>query len=291
MRAKKFKQADFEAERPRLRALAYRMLGSLSEAEDIVQDTWLRFSQTDLHDVGNLGGWLTTVTSRLCLDHLRRQKTRGETPLDEQEPATFQAAPTITPEEEMTMADSVGLALLVVLQRLKPAERVAFVLHDMFDFAFEDIAPIVDKTLAATRQLASRARRRVQGAATLADADLSDHHHIIDAFLAASRGGDVAALVSMLDPNVVLSADSFAAKAGGVSELRGADAVARFYDGLAVAARTVLVDGAIGAVVAPMGRLYVVLEFTIVDGRISGIHAVGDPARMDAYELAMPGQV
>lgn len=291
MRAKKFKQADFEAERPRLRALAYRMLGSLSEAEDIVQDTWLRFSQTDLHDVGNLGGWLTTVTSRLCLDHLRRQKTRGETPLDEQETATFQAAPTITPEEEMTMADSVGLALLVVLQRLKPAERVAFVLHDMFDFAFEDIAPVVDKTLAATRQLASRARRRVQGAATLADADLSDHHHIIDAFLAASRGGDVAALVSMLDPNVVLSADSFAAKAGGVSELRGADAVARFYDGLAVAARTVLVDGAIGAVVAPMGRLYVVLEFTIVDGRISGIHAVGDPARMDAYELAMPGQV
>lgn len=288
MCAKKFSQPDFDAERPRLRAIAYRMLGSLSEADDVLQEAWLRFERTDLTDIDNLAGWLTTVTSRLCLDHLRKRDTRREAPISGDAPPQS-TSPAPTPEDAMAMADSVGLAMLVVLQRLKPAERVAFVLHDMFDFTFEEIAPIVDKTLAATRQLASRARRRVDGTPKIPDADITAHREIVDAFLEASRGGDLAGLVSLLDPDVVARADAMAVESGGVPQLRGADAVAHFFDGLAVSARTALVDGVIGVVVAPLGRLYVVLEVTITGGRIKEIMAIAEPARLDAYSLAMPG--
>lgn len=273
----------FEAERVRLRGVAYRMLGSLPEAEDAVQEAWLRLSRTDTRGVDNLSAWLTTVTSRVCLDMLRSRKSRREDVVGEGAPE-----PSITAEEaierETILADSVGLALLVVLQSLNPAERIAFVLHDLFDMPFEQIAPIVERTPDAARQLASRARRRVRGGEAL-DAGQTAQKSVVDTFLLASRTGDMAGLMAVLDPEVVVRADIFAG-GGQTRELRGSQSVAKFYNGLAQTARTALVDGAIGAVVAPLGKLHLVLDITVVDGKVVEIFASGDPARLARVEVS-----
>src|SRR5205809_934269 len=208
----------FEANRPHLRAVAYRMLGSVAEADDAVQEAWLRFDRSDTSAVANLGGWLTTVVARVCLDMLRARKSRGEEPLTPAGPAVDRQPSQSDPEEEVLLADSVGLALLVVLETLAPAERLAFVLHDMFDLSFEEIAPIVDRSPDAARQLASRARRRVQGAGTVPDADPTRQREMVDAFLAASRGGDFDALLALLDPDVVVRADPAAVLVGATAE-------------------------------------------------------------------------
>ena len=248
----------FEANRTHLRAVAYRMLGSLSEADDAVQEAWLRLSRSDTSGVENLGGWLTTVVARVCLDMLRSRKSRREEPLDAHVPEPIVSrADGIDPEHEALLADSVGLALLVVLETLAPAERLAFVLHDMFAVPFDEIAPIVGRSPTAARQLASRARRRVQGAATVPDADLTRQREVVDAFLAAARGGDFDALLAVLDPDVVLRADRAAVPPGASREVRGAAAVAKQggHVGGARAAQPALVNGAVGVVVAPRGRL------------------------------------
>jgi RNA polymerase sigma-70 factor (ECF subfamily) len=282
---------QFEAKRSHLRAVAYRMLGSLTEAEDAVQESWLRLSRSDTSTVENIGGWLTTVVARVCLDMLRSRKSRREEPLDAHvpEPAASRADG-IDAEHEMVLADSVGLALLVVLETLAPAERLAFVLHDMFALSFDEIAPIVDRSPAAARQLASRARRRVQGASTVPDANLTRQREIVDAFLAASRGGDFNALLAVLDPDVVLRSDAAARRPGVPAELRGAAEVAsRAVKGGARAARPVLVNGAVGVVVAPRGRLLMVLRFTIAGDKIVEIEAVADADRLRGLELAVLG--
>jgi len=288
MDERKFLARQFEANRAHLRAVAYRMLGSLSEAEDAVQESWLKLSRADVEGVANLGGWLTTVVARVCLDHLRRRRSRREDPLEPdgpEQPARPDDA--ADPEHEAAMADSVGLALLVVLQTLAPAERVAFVLHDMFDLTFDEIAPILGRTPATTRQLASRARRRVQGAPRTPDADLARRRQVVDAFLAASRGGRFEDLLAVLDPGIVVRPDAAAVRAGAPGEIRGADAVARFFLGRATGARAALVDGAVGAVVAPQGRLFLALGFTIEDGRITAIEAIADPERLRRLDLAV----
>ncbi|MGO4128023.1 sigma-70 family RNA polymerase sigma factor [Inquilinus sp. YAF38] len=282
----KFLARQFETNRPHLRAIAYRMLGSLSEAEDAVQESWLKLSRADVEGVANLGGWLTTVVARVCLDHLRRRRSRREEPLEPDEPE-LPAGPEADPEHEAAMADAVGLALLVVLQTLAPAERVAFVLHDMFDLPFDEIAPILGRTPATTRQLASRARRRVQGAPRTPDVDLARRRQIVDAFLAASRGGRFEDLLAVLDPGIVVRPDAAAVRAGAPGEIRGADAVARFFLGRATGARPALVDGAVGAVVAPQGRLFLALGFTIEDGWITAIEAIADPERLRRLDLAI----
>ena len=282
---------QFEAKRSHLRAVAYRMLGSLPEAEDAVQESWLRLSRADTSAVENVGGWLTTVVARVCLDMLRSRKSRREEPLDVQvpEPAASRAE-SVDAEHEMVLADSVGLALLVVLETLAPAERLAFVLHDMFALSFDEIAPIVDRSPAAARQLASRARRRVQGASTVPDANLTRQREIVDAFLAASRGGDFDALLAVLDPDVVLRSDAAARRPGVPAELRGAREVAsRAVKGGARAARPVLVNGAVGVVVAPRGRLMMVLRFTIAGDRIVEIEAIADADRLRGLELSVMG--
>jgi RNA polymerase sigma factor (sigma-70 family) len=274
----------FEADRARLRGVAYRMLGSLPEAEDAVQEAWLRLSRTDTSGVDNLSAWLTTVTSRVCLDMLRSRKARREDALPDGGPE-----PSVSSEEaierETILADSVGLALLVVLQALGPAERIAFVLHDLFDMPFEQIAPIVDRTPEAARQLASRARRRVRGGEALDPVQVAQKS-VVDAFLTASRTGDLAGLMAVLDPNVVVRADAFAG-GGQARELRGAERVAAFYDGLAVSARTVLIDGVIGAVVAPRGKLYAMLDIRIENGKVVEITVTGDPERLAALEVSV----
>lgn len=274
----------FEVDRARLRGVAYRMLGSLPEAEDAVQEAWLRLSRADTTGVDNLSAWLTTVTSRVCLDMLRSRKSRREDALLDGGPE-----PSVSGEDaierETILADSVGLALLVVLQALSPAERIAFVLHDLFDMPFEQIAPIVERTPDAARQLASRARRRVRGGEAPLDAARAAQKTVVDAFLTASRTGDLAGLMAVLDPNVVVRADVFAG-GGQARELRGAETVAAFYNGLAQAARTALVDGAIGAVVAPLGKLYLLLDIRIENGRVVEITAVGDPRRLETAEVA-----
>jgi RNA polymerase sigma factor (sigma-70 family) len=285
MDEKKVLAESFEANRARLRGVAYRMLGSLSEADDAVQEAWLRLSRSDSGEIGNLGGWLTTVVARVCLDMLRSRKSRREEPMGPHVPEPA-AGPEAT-EQETLLADSVGLALLVVLQTLAPAERIAFVLHDMFDMPFDEVAPIVGRSPAAARQLASRARRRVQGADKASEADVSDQKKVVDAFLAASRGGDFEALLTLLDPDVVFRADLTAARMGGQAEIRGAAAVAKSFQGRAQAARTALVDGTVGALVAPNGRLMLVLGFKIADGKIVGIDAVADPERLGGLELAV----
>jgi RNA polymerase sigma-70 factor (ECF subfamily) len=285
MDEKKFLAEQFERERSRLRTVAYRMLGSDSEAEDAVQEAWLRLNRSDAGAIDNLGGWLTTVTARVCLDMLRSRKSRREDPIDQ----TFQE-PTVDPddnsERERWLADSVGLALLVVLDRLAPAERVAFVLHDMFDLPFDTIAPIVERTPAATRQLASRARRRVQGA-TATKADTTRQHEIVDAFLAASREGNLERLLALLDPDVVFRADETAAKMGGIAELRGAESVAAVFKGRAQAAKPAQIDGAVGVAVVLGGTLKIVLRLAFVDGRIAGIEAVADPERIAGFNVNM----
>lgn len=283
MHEKKWLVEGFEANRSHLRGVAYRMLGSLSEADDAVQETWLRLSRADRSDVDNLGGWLTTVVARVCLDTLRTRKSRREEPMDEEAPEPA-AGPAADPERELMLAESIGLALLVVLEKLDPAERVAFVLHDMFGLPFEEIAPIVDRSPAAARQLASRARRRVQGAEA-PDTDLDRQREIVDAFLAASRGGDLQALLALLDPNVVFRADRTAVQMGGTAEIRGAAAVAATFKGRAQAAKPALVDGALGLAVVLGGKLRIVLALTIADGKIAAIEAIAEPAHLSQIDL------
>ena len=282
----------FEANRTHLRRVAYRMLGSSGEADDAVQEAWLRLSRAGADDVENLGGWLTTVVARVCLDMLRSRKARREESLDAPEAApgnapTARAEDGVDPEHEALLADSVGLALLVILQTLSPAERVAFVLHDMFDLSFDEIAPVVGRSPTAARQLASRARRRVQGGAAAPDADRTRHREVVDAFLAASRGGDFEALLGVLDPDVVLRSDRAAVRLGGPAEIRGAAAVATNFRGRAQLARPALVDGAVGVVVAPQGRLLLVLVLTITRGKIAAIDVVAEPERLRQLDLAV----
>ena len=274
----------FEANRSHLRRVAYRMLGSPAEADDAVQEAWLRLSRSDTSEVANLGGWLTTVVARICLDMLRSRNARKEEALDERipEPAAPNAA-----EQEALLADSVGLALLVVLQALTPAERIAFVLHDMFDLPFDEIAPVVGRSPEAARQLASRARRRVRGAPAIPEAEVARQRAVVDAFLAASRGGDFEGLLALLDPDVVVRSDSAAVRLGGTAELRGAAAAAQNFKGRAQNARTALVNGAVGVVVAPQGRLLLVLLPRIVDGRIVEIDVAADPERLRTFDLAV----
>jgi RNA polymerase sigma factor (sigma-70 family) len=278
----------FETHRARLRAVAYRLLGSLSDADDAGQETWLRLSRADTSGVSNLGGWLTTVVAHVCLDMLRSRSSRREEPLDARgpEPAERREMGN-NPEQEAIMAESVGLALLVVLDRLGPAERLAFVLHDMFAVPFEEIATIVGRSPAAARQLASRARRRLHGPAAVPDADRARQHELVDAFLAASKGGNLDALLALLDPDVVLRADHVAVRAGAASETRGAAAVATFFMGRAQVARSVLVNRSVGVVVAPRGRLFLVLRLTFTDGKVAAIAAIGDPAHLQQLDLAV----
>ncbi|MEU6182243.1 RNA polymerase sigma factor SigJ [Streptomyces coeruleorubidus] len=281
----------FEEHRGRLKAVAYRMLGSLAEAEDAVQEAWLKLGRTDAGDIRNLGGWLTTVTGRVCLDLLRSRTARREEPMDD----TFVPDPVlrplahIDPEQEVLHADEVGLALLVVLENLEPAERLAFVLHDMFAVPFDDIAPIVERSPAATRQLASRARRRVRGAAPAAEPDLGRQKEVLDAFLAASRGGDFEALLALLHPDVVLRADSGALVRGAAvsKALQGAKTVAEqalMFARFAQSAELVLVNGSVGIVNAPGGRVQSVMGVTIADGRITGMYILADPERLERLE-------
>ena len=279
---------QFEAERPHLRAVAYRMLGDLTEAEDAVQESWLHLSRSDTSGVENLGGWLTTVVARVCLDMLRSRKSRREEPLDMHvpEPGVGQQDG-IDPEDEALLADSVGLALLVVLDTLKPAERLAFVLHDLFAMPFDEIARVVGRSETAARQLASRARRRVRGGATEPDADLARSREVVDAFLAASRAGDFDALLAVLDQDVVFRADHAAVLAGASREVRGASAVARQFSGRAQGARPALVNGAVGVVVARRGRLFLVLGLTVARGKIVEIDVVADPERLHQFNLAV----
>ena len=277
----------FEANRSHLRGVAYRMLGSLSEAEDAVQEGWLRLHRTDVSGVDNLGGWLTTVVARVCLDMLRARKARNEEPFDPKAPEPAAPGAAGDTEQEMLLADSVGLALLVVLETLAPAERLAFVLHDMFAMPFDEIAPIVGKSSDAARQLASRARRRVQGADTAVDVDIVRQRKVVDAFLAAARGGSFDAMLAVLDPDVVLRTDATALRPGMPAEIRGAEAVAkRAARGGAKAAQPALVNGSVGVVVAPRGRLLMVLQFTIVNGKVAEIDAIADPPRLRSLDLA-----
>ena len=286
MEKEKWLAGQFEAHRDHLQRVAYRMLGSTGEADDAVQEAWLRLSRTEPEGIENLGGWLTTVVARVCLDTLRSRKSRREEPLDgEPEPSAGHAAAN-DPEREAEFADHVGLALLVVLEALAPAERVAFVLHDMFDLPFEEIAPIVGRSPAAARQLASRARRRVRGSAKTADADVASRRPVVDAFLAAARSGDMAGLLAVLDPDVVLHADRAAVRLGGVAALRGAEAVAANFKGKAQAARPALVDGVLGVVVAPQGHLLLVLNLTFAGDRIAAIEVVADRDRLGALDLS-----
>jgi RNA polymerase sigma factor (sigma-70 family) len=279
----------FEENRTHLKGVAYRMLGSLAEADDAVQEAWLRLSRSGASGVENLGGWLTTTVARVCLDMLRSRRSRREQPLD----PTHVPEPIVSgevesdPEHQALLADSVGLALLVVLDTLAPAERVAFVLHDMFAVPFDEIAAIVGSSSNAARQLASRARRRVQGAATVPDADLPRRRAVVDAFLAASRGGDFDALLAVLDPDVVLRADRTAVEIGASREVRGAAAVAATFSGRARAARPALVDGAVGLVWAPGGTPRVVFGFTMTRGKIVEIDLVADPERIGQLDLAV----
>jgi RNA polymerase sigma-70 factor, ECF subfamily len=281
----------FQAHRAQLRAVAFRMLGSPSEADDAVQEAWLRFSRADTSGVENLGGWLTTIVARVCLDVLRARTRRREEPLGSYLPEPVVSHDVgVDPEHEALLAEGVGLALLVVLQRLAPAERVAFVLHDSFGVPFDEIAPIVGRSPAAARQLASRARRRVRGTATVPDADLARQRAVVDAFSAAAREGDFDALVALLDPDVVVRADRVAAPAGAPREARGARVVAGralAYSLNARFAQPALVNGAVGVVVAPRGRLLMVLAFTIARGKIVAIDAIADPARLRQLDLAV----
>ncbi|HVC33620.1 MAG TPA: sigma-70 family RNA polymerase sigma factor [Chloroflexota bacterium] len=278
----------FEANRAHLRAVAYRMLGSLSEADDAVQESWLRLSRSNTSGVENLGGWLTTVVARVCLDMLRSRESRREEPLGVHVPEPIVSREDGTdPEHEALLADSVGLALRVVLETLAPAERLAFVLHDMFAVPFDEIAPIVGRSSIAARQLASRARRRVQATATVPDADLARQRKVVDAFLAASRDGDFDALLALLDPDVVLRADRAAVHAGASREVRGAAAVADTFSGRARVAQPALVNGAVGAVWVAGGRPRVVFGFTITRGKIVEIGLVADPARLRQIDLAV----
>lgn len=282
---------QFEANRAHLRAVAYRMLGSLGDADDAVQESWIRLRRAGADGVENLGGWLTTVVARVCLDMLRSRRSRPEEPVGTQMPEPAGGINTgvdacADPEREALLADSMGPALLVVLETLAPAERLAFVLHDMFAVPFDEIALIVGRTPAAARQLASRARRRVHGAET-PEADRNRQREVVDAFLSASRGGDFAALLALLDPDVVLRSDTAAARMGAAAEVRGSAGVAETFSGRARAARPALVDGAAGAVWSQGGRPRVVFDFTVAGGRIVAIDMLADPELLDALDLVV----
>jgi len=279
----------FEEHRTRLRAVAHRMLGSESEAEDAVQDAWLRLSRADTSDLENLGAWLTTVVGRVSLNMLRARRVRREEPLDVilPDPVVDHSAGA-DPEHEAVMADSVGLALLVVLETLAPAERLAFVLHDMFAVPFDEIAEIIERSPDATRQLASRARRRVRGANPATDDDIRAQREVVDAFLAAAKIGDFAGLVAVLDPEVVLRAD-FGARAGGVRVVRGAEAVANqavTYSRLGLSMHRVLYNGAVGLVSVRDGQAFALGKFAIRDGRITDFEIVADPERLARLDLS-----
>jgi RNA polymerase sigma factor (sigma-70 family) len=279
---------QFEEQRGHLRSVAYRMLGSLGEADDAVQEAWLRLSRTDTSDVENLGGWLTTVTARVCLNMLRSRTTRREDPLDVHLPDPIVSPDRIDPEQEAMLADSVGLAMLVVLEMLPPAERLAFVLHDMFAVPFDEIAPIVGRSATATRQLASRARRRVQGAAPIPDSDRARQRQVVDAFFAAARSGDFEALVAVLDPDVVLRSDRGALP--GSIVVRGAEAVARqalMFSGASRLLTPALINGAAGVVVTIDGQPVAVMGFTVSNDKIVAIDALGDPERLHRLDLAV----
>ncbi len=283
--------AQFEQDRARLRAVAVRMLGSGADADDAVQEAWLRFSRAGTDGVDNLGGWLTTIVARVCLDMLRSRSSRREEALDAAPaPGPRLGSHAGDPAEEALVADAVGLALLVVLDSLAPAERLAFVLHDLFAMPFDQIAPIVDRSLAATRQLASRARRRVQGRDVVGHIDQARQRQVVDAFLAASRLGDFDALLRVLDPDVVLRADAMLLPVGVTSEARGAKVVAgraRTFSAAAVAedVHVALVDGAVGLVTAPGGIVRVVFAPTIVGDRIVDIDVIAEPERLARLEL------
>ena len=280
----------FDESRAHLRAVAYRMLGSASEAEDAVQETWLKLSRSDTREVGNLGGWLTTVVARVCLDMLRTRRSRREEPLD----STADPPSSRQPEVDIALADATGQALLVVLETLTPTERVAFVLHDMFDLSFEEIAPIIDRTPDAARQLASRARRRVRGAEAPAT-DLARHRELVSAFLAASRDGDFERLLAVLSPDVVLRGDDLAVRTAAANrrhgapilarEARGASVVADAFKGRATAALTAVIDGEAGAVWAVGGQVRAAFLFTIKGDRIAGVDLVMDPGHLAELDV------
>lgn len=283
---------QFEEHRSHVRAVAYRMLGSIAEAEDAVQEAWIRLSRTDVSGVDNLRAWLTTVVARVCLDMLRTRASRREDPLDTHVPDPIIRAVSIReqgPESDAIVADAVGLALLVVLEKLEPAERLAFVLHDVFGMTFEEIAPVVDRSVVATRQLASRARRRVQGQTPTSEADLRQQRRVVDAFLAAVQNGDFEALLAVLDPDIVLRADGGAVK--GMSRLvRGAQAVvaqAAAFSRIALSNQVVLVNDNIGVVTRlPDGRPFSVIGFTIAGGRVVEMDILADPERLGRLDLS-----
>jgi RNA polymerase sigma factor (sigma-70 family) len=281
----------FQAHRPHLRAVAYRLLGSASEADDAVQGAWLRLSRADPSGVANLGGWLTTLVARECLDLLRARTSRREEPLGVHLPdPVVSRQDGIDPEQQALLAEGVGLALLVVLDTLAPAERLAFVLHDMFAVPFEEIAPIVGRSPATARQLASRGRRRVQGATPVPDADLTRQRAVVDAFFAAARGGDFDALVAVLDPDVVLRSDGGVVRRGASVVVHGAAAVAEqalTFAGLSPFVRPALVNGAAGVIVAPRGRPFSVMGFTVTGGKIVEIDSLADPERLRQLDLAV----
>jgi RNA polymerase sigma factor (sigma-70 family) len=266
------------------------MLGSLSEADDAVQEAWLHLSRSDTSSIHNLGGYLTTIVARICLDMLRARKSRREESLEASVPEPITRPESGSdPEHEALLADSVGLALLIVLDTLTPAERLAFVLHDIFAVPFEEIAPIVERSPTAARQLASRARRRVRGGATVQDANRTRQRAVVDAFLTASREGNFDALLAVLDPDVVLRHDRTAVPLGASRDVRGALAVAKQFAGRAQAARPLLVNGSVGVVVAPRGRLLLILDLTITNGKIAEINVIADPARLQKLDLAVLG--
>jgi RNA polymerase sigma factor (sigma-70 family) len=278
----------FEAQRPRLRAVAYRMLGSGAEADDALQEAWLRLSRSDTSAVENMAGWLTTIVARVCLDLLRSRQSRREQPASEHlpEPAG-DAGGAADPEHQALLADSVGVALLVVLDALTPAERLAFVLHDMFEVPFEQIAAIIDRSPSAARQLASRARRRVRAAGPGQGGDPVRQREIVTAFLAASRGGDFAALVALLDPGAALRSDREAVRLGAPEEILGARPVARVFAEYARGARPALINGLAGAVWAPGGRPRVAFVFAVDGGTITAIHRVANPDRLAELNLVI----
>jgi len=291
MDEREFLAEQFEEHRTRLRAVAYRMLGSLSEADDAVQETWLRLSRVDADEVENLGGWLTTVVARVSLNVLRSRRSRREEPLDVRVPEPIvDRADGTDPEHEALLADSVGLALLVVLETLNPAERLAFVLHDMFAVPFDEIAPIVDRSPEAARQLASRARRRVQGERAIPDADLDTQREVLDAFLAAARGGDFEALLEVLDPDMVLRADTGPDAREASRIVRGAANVARqalAFSRLDVEVRPALINGALGTVSFRDGRPFAIAGFTIRNRRVVEMDILADPERLDRLDLTI----
>ena len=278
---------QFEANRTHLRAVAYRMLGSRSEAEDAVQEAWLRLNRSDTSEVQNLAGWLTTVVARVSLDMLRSRKVRHEEPIGVDLPEAFERGGEGDPARDVEMADAVGPALLVVLETLAPAERLAFVLHDLFGTPFDEIAVMLGRSPDAARQLASRARRRVRGAEPSGEADPERQREVVNAFLRASRGGDFEALLEVLDPDVVVRADAASVEMGAAPELRGATAVLNTFLGRAVGAQPAVIDGVAGAAWAPGGTIRALLNFTVVEGKVVAIDLIADRERLDRIDVTL----